>query len=86
MLSSARKALSIRDSTIPAGGLQKLVLDRPVVDKTGLKGNFDFDLKWKPDAFQFGGKGGNQPADSDLPDIFTAVQEQLGLKLEPTEN
>jgi uncharacterized protein (TIGR03435 family) len=67
-----------------AGGLQKLVLDRPVIDKTGLTGNFDFDLAWRPDAAQFGGRGGTLPAasDPDRPDIFTALQEQLGLRLE----
>jgi uncharacterized protein (TIGR03435 family) len=65
-----------------AGGLQKLVLDRPVIDKTGLTGGFDFDLSWQPNATQFGGRGGAPPADSDKPDIFTAIEEQLGLKLE----
>jgi uncharacterized protein (TIGR03435 family) len=69
-----------------AGGLQKLVLDRPVIDKTGLTGNFDFDLAWRPDGTQFGGRGGTLPAaaDQDRADIFTAIQEQLGLKLEAT--
>ena len=65
-----------------AGGLQRLVLDRPVIDKTGLKGTFDFDLRFRPDATQLSGRGGQAPADPDLPDIFTAVQEQLGLKLD----
>jgi uncharacterized protein (TIGR03435 family) len=65
-----------------AGGLQRLVLDRPVIDKTGLKGTFDFDLKFRPDGTQLGGRPGQPPADPDLPDIFTAMQEQLGLKLE----
>ena len=37
---------------------------------------------WKPDAAQFGGRGGQLPVDENLPDIFTAIQEQLGLKLE----
>jgi uncharacterized protein (TIGR03435 family) len=66
-----------------AGGLQKLVLDRPIIDKTGLTGNFDFDLAWRPDGTQFGGRGGTLPAaaDPDRLDIFTAIQEQLGLKL-----
>ena len=41
-----------------------------VIDKTGLAGNFDVELKWAPDL-----------APSDLPSIFTAVQEQLGLRL-----
>jgi bla regulator protein blaR1 len=44
---------------------------RPVNDKTELKGNFDFKLTFAPDL-----------ADSDGPSIFTAVEEQLGLKLE----
>ena len=67
-----------------AGGLQKLVLDRPIIDKTGLKGNFDFTLQWRPDGTQFGGRGGTLPAaaDPDRVDIFTALQEQLGLKLD----
>lgn len=75
-----------RNATIDmlAGGLQKLVLDRPVIDKTGLKGKYDFDLSWRPDVTQFGGRGGTLPAasDNDRPDIFTALQEQLGLKLD----
>jgi bla regulator protein blaR1 len=62
--------------------LQAVVLDRPVLDKTGLTGNFDFDLAWTPNETQFGGKGATMPADPDSPDIFTAVQEQLGLRLE----
>jgi len=50
--------------------------DRPLVDESGLTGRYDFSLKWVPDGFQ--------PADGDtLPGLFTAVQEQLGLKLEP---
>jgi len=69
-----------------AEGLQKLVLDRPIVDKTGLTGNFDFELHWRPEASQFGGRGGQLTAvNQDQPDIFTAMQEQLGLKLEPTK-
>lgn len=45
---------------------------RTVLDKTGLQGLFDFTLEWVPD----------QTAASDGPSIFTALQEQLGLKLE----
>ena len=62
--------------------LQSQVLDRPVLDQTGLTGNFDFDLSWMPNETQFGGRGAAIPADPDSPDIFTAIQEQLGLKLE----
>lgn len=71
-----------------AEGLQKLVLDRPVVDKSGLTGNYDFELHWRPEATQFGGRGGQLAAanvNDDRPDIFTAMQEQLGLKLEPAK-
>ena len=63
-----------------------------VVDKTGLKGEYDFTLKWTPDEGQgqmFGGPGGGPPRDGappppdpNGPTIFTALQEQLGLKLE----
>ena len=51
---------------------------RSVIDKTGLTGSYDIDLKWTPDDAPVGGG-----ADSDTgPSIFTALQEQLGLKLE----
>ncbi len=50
-------------------------LSRNVVDHTGLAGEYDLDLKWAPDV----GDGDSPP---DGPSIFTAVQEQLGLKLE----
>jgi uncharacterized protein (TIGR03435 family) len=46
---------------------------RSVVDRTGLTGRFDFTLNWAPDG----------ATDSDAPSIFTALQEQLGFKLEP---
>jgi len=52
-------------------------LDRPVVDKTGLKGHYDVKLNWIPEF------AGPPPPGSDGVNIFTAVQEQLGLKLEP---
>jgi uncharacterized protein (TIGR03435 family) len=35
--------------------LQRAILDRPMVDKTGLSGRYDFDLEWAPDETQFGG-------------------------------
>jgi bla regulator protein blaR1 len=58
-------------------------LGRPVIDRTGLKGNFDFKLQWTPDPGQPDGlDGGPPPPDPNGPSIFTAVQEQLGLRLE----
>ncbi|HUP02624.1 MAG TPA: TIGR03435 family protein [Bryobacteraceae bacterium] len=70
------------------GLMQSMVLDRPVVDQTGLQGRWDFTLKWTPDEFQFAGLGMKPPAPSDTaaaPDLFTAIQDQLGLKLESTK-
>lgn len=54
------------------------VVGRPVVDKTGLTGTYDLSLKWRPDQ----GLGLNDPQ-NDEPDLFTATEEQLGLKLQP---
>lgn len=72
-----------------AGVMQGAVLDRPVVDQTGLQGRFDFMLKWTPDESQFGALGGKIPPPTDNadapPGLFTAIQEQLGLKLESTK-
>lgn len=77
--------------TTPAfvSALQRTVLDRPVLDKTGLTGRYDFTLKWASNAsqyIQFRGIGVNPPAVNDTanaaPGLFTAIEEQLGLKLE----
>lgn len=59
--------------------------DRPVLNKTGLIGGFKFELQWAPDERQpkpSEGGDGNTSVSSG-PSIFTAVQEQLGLKLVP---
>jgi uncharacterized protein (TIGR03435 family) len=64
--------------------LQRAMLDRPVVDKTGLTGRFDFDLTWAADETQFGGEVPVAPADAQAPPLFTALEQQLGLRLEAT--
>ena len=56
-------------------------IDRIVLDRTGLTGRYDYELRWTP----VGRGGGPAPVatDPDRPSLFTALQEQLGLKLEP---
>jgi uncharacterized protein (TIGR03435 family) len=66
-------------------------LGRTVEDKTGLTGNFDYTLKWTPDEVgtPMGGDGGpgkpENSADAGGPTLITALEEQLGLKLESTK-
>jgi uncharacterized protein (TIGR03435 family) len=64
--------------------LQRAILDRPVVNKTGLTGRYDFDLEWAPDETEFGGEIPAASSDAPSPPLFTAVQEQLGLRIEAT--
>ena len=64
--------------------LQRATLDRPTLNKTGLTGKYDFNLVWAQDETQYGGDVPKAPEDAQSPPLFTAVQEQLGLKLEPT--
>ncbi len=52
----------------------QLMVDRPVVDQANLSGRYDFILQWTPDVIR------NTPTDT-APELFTAIQEQLGLKL-----
>lgn len=62
------------------------IFDRPVVDQTGLSGLWNLNLKWTPDETQAGMMRGPQPVSDDSadapPPLFTALREQLGLKLE----
>lgn len=63
-----------------AEAMQQGALDRPVVDQTGLTGRFDLSLRWTPDDM----RSATQSADAP-PDFFTAIQEQLGLKVISTK-
>lgn len=70
-----------------ANGMQRAIMDRPVVDQTGIKGSYDFTLNWTPDESQFIPLGWRfTPPSADdpaaQPNLFTAIQTQLGLKLE----
>jgi bla regulator protein BlaR1 len=93
-LSTSKPAVSAVDaqgSTLAAfSQLLTLVLDRPVIDKTGITGKYDIHLEFAPDAatprFLPGGELGipaGAVADTGVAPISTAIQ-QLGLKLEPT--
>lgn len=69
----------IRGIGIPVAELVRALIPvagRPVTDATGLTGSFDIDLSWAPD-------GASEPRDG--ASLFTAVQEQLGLRLEPRQ-
>jgi uncharacterized protein (TIGR03435 family) len=63
---------------------------RPVFDRTGLAGNFDVDLEWTPALGTQGSVGApgidasSAPPAGDPPPLFTALEDQLGLKLEST--
>ena len=64
-------------------------VQRIVIDRSGLTGTFDIDLTWTPDQMPQGAGGAPPPGapplppiDPNGPSIFTAVQEQLGLKLD----
>lgn|SRR5579875_41568 len=92
---SRRGAMTVRNATISdfAGFLQRYVLDRPVVDETGIAQRYDFTLDWNPNdpqsldkSLETGGQFDDQsvaPTNySDLPDLLTAMRQQLGLALE----
>lgn len=81
-----------------AGFLQMIVLDRPVVNHTTLKGRYDFHVTFTPDDSQFHGHPPNfarpaagaaaatdpaTPAADSAPNLFEAVQQQVGIRLSP---
>ena len=78
--------LSVGNATMAnfATFLQRFVLDRPAVDQTGISGRFDLVLRWTPDSLGTDIKPNDLKADAAAPPgLFTAIKEQLGLKLEP---
>jgi uncharacterized protein (TIGR03435 family) len=72
--------------SVPLASLAKVLfgpVGRIVIDHTGIEGKFDYSLEWVPDAANMPLINGAKPEGStEGPSIFTAVQEQLGLKLE----
>jgi uncharacterized protein (TIGR03435 family) len=73
---------SIKGRSITLGSFADFLaaqLGRPVLDKTGLTSLYDLDLQWTPDDNELQSPPGSAP---NGPAIFTAIQEQLGLKLE----
>ena len=84
--------LSVRNMNMKefASWMQSGVMDKPVVDHTGLTDKYDFTLKWTPDDSQFaqfrGVTGPVTPPAEDNPNappsLYTAMPEQIGLKIE----
>lgn len=71
-----------------AAGLMRFV-ERPIIDRTGLTGGYDWDVEFAPDFVRPIGNEPPQPLPdpttlANRPSIFTAIQEQLGLRLEST--
>jgi uncharacterized protein (TIGR03435 family) len=86
--------LTVRNQSMKdfATWMQSGVMDKPVVDETELKDKYDFQLKWTPDESQFAqfrGTGAVVPPPSDdpkaPPNLYTAMQEQLGLRMGPAK-
>jgi uncharacterized protein (TIGR03435 family) len=71
--------------------LMQGTLDRPVIDQTGLMDRYDLKLNWTPDESQYGGRvpppnnADNGTNADPFPPLFTAIQEQLGLRLSATK-
>jgi uncharacterized protein (TIGR03435 family) len=83
--------LHVTNSTMKdfCDGMQAAVMDKPMVDHSGLTDRYDFELKWTADDTQFAQMGARIPPPTDDPNappsLYTALQEQLGLKLDATK-
>jgi uncharacterized protein (TIGR03435 family) len=76
---NGRDVENLNNASMPdLGQILQFRVNRPVVDQTGLKGRYDFKLQWTTDEAQT-----TQP--DAPPGLFTAIQEQIGLKLEPVK-
>jgi uncharacterized protein (TIGR03435 family) len=77
---NGRDVESLKNASMPDLALiLQFRVDRPVIDQTGLKGRYDFKLQWSTDDAQ-------TPRPDAPPGLFTAIQEQLGLKLDPVKS
>jgi uncharacterized protein (TIGR03435 family) len=94
LLFGALGRLTAREATMQsfAEVMQRAALDRPVLDQTGLTGKYNFTLNWTPDEFQFMGlRNPNAPPSpgapngAEFPDLYTAIQQQLGLELKSSK-
>lgn len=66
--------------------LKEVVIGRPVIDHTGIEGRYDFTLKFAPDRSQMSADASAAVIQPDaIPELFTAMEEQLGLALVPTK-
>jgi uncharacterized protein (TIGR03435 family) len=85
LIYGARATLTARGSTMQqvANALPRGGLERPVIDSTGLSGRFDFVLRWSKAQDQASALDPNTTDPYDV-SLFTAIREQLGLKLEST--
>ncbi len=75
--------LNLQNASMPVltNFLQLAVLDRPVVDHTGLAGRFDFKIDFTPDSTQFHGLMPQRQLENPAPGLFEALDQQYGLKL-----
>ena len=81
-MSTTRRAIAADTQTMQQlASVLQTVTGRPVRDRTGLTGAFNFDLTWTSGPVALAPGAGPPPDDG--PSIFTALQEQLGLRLEP---
>ncbi len=62
-----------------------MTFPRPVIDRTGLSGTFDFSLEWTQAVSNDMALGPNAPGEEPGPSIAQAMKQQLGLKLESTK-
>jgi uncharacterized protein (TIGR03435 family) len=58
------------------------LLSKPISDKTNLAGRYDVELRWTPESVEM---RSNSLSEQNVPSIVTAIQEQLGLKLQPSK-
>lgn len=88
---SCPPVLTVRNYSVSdlAKGMQGEFLDKPVVDQAGLHDRYDFELKWTPDDSETycpNDLARSRDDPNAPPGLFTAIQEQLGLKIVPTKS